>query len=96
MLDIVDGGFASTGRAAGPAGRRIVSSSEGHPQRAMQLADAVRRLTQPGDTADAATWQEALAAADALVGNGHLVRRDERLAVVDPLLADWIRRRFPV
>ena len=30
------------------------------------------------------------------MGNGFLVRRDDHLTVVDPLLADWIRRRFPV
>jgi hypothetical protein len=38
----------------------------------------------------------ARAAVEALVGSGYLVRRDGRLVVVDPLLADWIRRRFPV
>ncbi len=38
----------------------------------------------------------AKAAADALTGNGFLVRRDDQLTVVDPLLADWIRRRFPL
>lgn len=38
----------------------------------------------------------AKAAADALIGNGFLVRRDDRLTVVDPMLADWIRRRFAV
>jgi hypothetical protein len=38
----------------------------------------------------------AKAAVDALLGNGYLARRSDRLTVVDPLLADWIRRRFAV
>ena len=40
----------------------------------------------------------ATAAVDALIGNGYVVRRDDdgRLRIVDPMLADWIRRRFPV
>lgn len=35
-------------------------------------------------------------AVNALLGNGYLVRDDDRLRIVDPLLADWIRRRLPV
>jgi hypothetical protein len=31
-----------------------------------------------------------------LVDSGLLAHRDERLFVVDPLLADWLRRRFPI
>ena len=142
---IIEGGFASTGRDAGPAASRIVSLAEGHPQRAMQLADAVWRRVEPGETSDEDVWTEALAdvrrsvdaaserifdllpagqrrtlravaeggsiygreaarvdlapatasdAADALTGKGILVRRDDRMAIVDPLLADWLRRRF--
>jgi hypothetical protein len=35
---------------------------------------------------------------EALIGNGYVVRRDDdgRLRIVYPMLADWIRRRFPV
>ncbi len=142
---IIEGGFASTGRDAGPAASRIVSMAEGHPQRAMQLADAVWRRVEPGETADEDAWAEALAdvrhsvdaaserifdllpagqrrtlravaqggsiygreaarvdlapatasdAADALTGKGILVRSDDRIVIVDPLLADWLRRRF--
>ena len=36
----------------------------------------------------------ARSAVDALVGSGDLVRRDDGLALVDPLFADWCRRRF--
>ena len=36
-------------------------------------------------------------AVDALLGSGYLVRDErDRLRIVDPMLADWIRRRFPV
>ena len=38
----------------------------------------------------------ATAAVDHLLGDGTLVKRNGRLAVVDPLYADWIRRRFPL
>ena len=30
-----------------------------------------------------------------LVDRGHVVRRGERYFVVDPVFADWIRRRLP-
>jgi uncharacterized membrane protein YkgB len=36
----------------------------------------------------------ARAAVTALAGNGYLAEREGRLVVVDPLLADWVRRRF--
>ncbi len=144
---IVEEGFSSTGRRTGPVTSHVVAFAEGHPQRAMQLADAVWRRTAEGGRAGNETWEEALgdvranvdsgserlfalmpsghqktlravasggsiygtaadvvdlapgtakAAVDALVGNGYLIRRDEQLVVVDPLLADWIRRRFPL
>ena len=144
---IVHDGFERTGREAGAVARSVVAFAAGHPQRAMQLADAVWRRTPPGDTAGPRTWEDALsdvratvdigsdrlyallprghqktlravaasgsiygtaagvlelspgtakAAADALIGNGFLVRRDHHLTVVDPMLADWIRRRFAV
>lgn len=35
-------------------------------------------------------------ASEALVGNGLLRHQDGQLVVVDPLLADWLRRRFPL
>ena len=38
----------------------------------------------------------ATAAVDHLLGDGTLVKRNGRLAIVDPLYADWIRRRFPI
>ena len=121
--------------------------ADGHPQRAMQLADALWRHTPEGATADDDSWAAALAevrrarttaasacsaplpighqrllravaadgrvygsaadvlglapgtanaAVDSLIGDGQVVRRDDRLAIVDPLFADWIRRRFPL
>lgn len=147
VVAIVEEGFAATGRATGGVTSRLVAFAEGHPQRAMQLADAVWRRTPAGGTAGDEAWEEALAdvrttvdngserlfallpsghqktlravasggsaygtaarvvdlapgtakaAVDALVGNGYVVKREGRLVVVDPLLADWIRRRFPV
>lgn len=35
------------------------------------------------------------AARDALLRDGHLAKRDGRMAIVDPLFADWLRRTFP-
>jgi hypothetical protein len=146
VSEIVEDGFESTGRETGAVTSRIVNTAEGHPQRAMQLADAVWRLTPEGGRASDETWEEAQAnvranvdggserlyalmppghqktlravasggsvygkaaevlelspgtanaAVDALLGSGYLARRDGHLVVVDPLLADWIRRRFP-
>ncbi|MXW97683.1 MAG: hypothetical protein F4Y05_06600 [Acidimicrobiaceae bacterium] len=144
VLGIIERGFAGTGRDAGTVARRIVSMVRGHPQRAMQLSDAVWRRVESGATAGPIDWEEALAevrasvdaasermfdlltagqrkvlralagsgsiygreaerldlpaatardAAESLVGKGFLTR-GERLEVVDPLLADWLRRRF--
>lgn len=144
---IVEDGFTATRRSPGAITRRLVALAEGHPQRAMQLADTLWRLTPRGGIADDARWEEtvdtvratvdngserlfellpaghqkvlrvlaaggsvygtaaevldlspgtARAAVDALIGNGYLTRQDDRVRPVDPLLADWIRRRFPV
>jgi hypothetical protein len=146
VVEIVQGGFGRTGRHPGPTVGRIVGLAEGHPQRSMQLADAVWQRTDEQGTATTQTWELSLAdvrsnvdngferlfallpaghqktlrvvagrgsiygtaadavdlapgtasaAVEALVGNGFLARGDEGLRVVDPLLADWIRRRFP-
>jgi hypothetical protein len=147
VTNIVEDGFAATGRSTGGMVGYVVRTAEGHPQRAMQLADALWRFTPDGGTADEATWAAALedvrttvasglerlytmvpaghqktlravatggrvygrtaevlelspgtatAAVDHLLGDGTLVKRNGRLAVVDPLYADWIRRRFPL
>ncbi len=151
VAGIVADGFEATNRGPGGLTGRLVAMAEGHPQRAMQLADALWRLTPEGGTADDPVWDEALAvvrsnvdgglerlytvlpvghqkllravaadgraygraaevldlapgtasaAIDALVGTGHVTRRaigtSERLALIDPLFADWIRRRFPL
>jgi len=142
---MVSDGFSSTDRVAGPIVGPLVALADGHPQRAMQLADALWLRTEEGATADDATWSDALAdvragvdvgserlyallpsgqqrtlrivasggsvfgtaadvvdlgpgsaqnAVQALVDRGDLVRRAGRLVVVDPLFADWLRRRF--
>ncbi len=147
VTEIVHRGFVDTGRDAGDVVGRVVSLADGHPQRSMQLADAVWQRTDPGTTAGAATWEQALddirttvdngferlysllppghqktlrviaaggsiygtaadtvdlspgtarAALDALVGNGFLRRVDDTPRVIDPLLSDWLRRRFPI
>lgn len=144
---IIEDGFANTNRGTGGISRHIVAFAGGHPQRAMQLADALWRLVESGGTADQQTWEHALAAvrasvdagsehiysllpagqqktlravasggsifgaaasmvdlppgtardaAETLVGNGFLHRSQPGLSVVDPLLADWLRRRFPL
>lgn len=145
LTDIVHAGFESTDRDAGPTTSKIIALAHGHPQRAMQLADAVWRETEPGATAGERSWELALeqvrasvdlgsermysllsggqkkalraiaasgsiygaaaaildlspgtakAATDTLIGNGFVERRNQRLMIVDPMLHDWIRRRF--
>lgn len=147
LVDIIEAGFERTGRSPGQVTPRVVALADGHPQRSMQLADALWRATEEGGSADDETWSAALAdvrasvdsgserlfaflsagrqrvlrvvasggsvygtAADvvdlgpgsaqkavaALIDDGDLVRRGQRLTVVDPLFADWLRRRFPV
>lgn len=145
VADIVEDGFAATHRQTGGMTSRLVLAAGGHPQRAMQLADALWRCTPEGGTADESTWDRAIesvranvdgglerlyavlpvghqktlravaadgrvygrtaevlelspgtanAAVEVLLGNGHVVRSDHRLLIVDPLFADWLRRRF--
>lgn len=145
--DIVDDGFERTGRSPGPAREQIIKFVRGHPQRMMQMADAVWRHTDEGSTADLGTWEQALTtvrssvdsgterlyallptgqqktlraivsggspygtaadvlelpsgtatgAIESLTNSGYLIRTNDKLLVVDPLFADWIRRRFPV
>ena len=144
---IVEEGFEASGRGTGGITSRIAQFADGHPQRAMQLADALWRRVDHGETADLPAWEAALAdvrinvdagsersfsllptgqqkalraaaadgslygtaaslldlppgtardAADKLIGNGILHRRRDRLTVVDPMLADWLRRRFAI
>ena len=147
LFRIVEDGFDCTSRGTGGVTSRIVDFAKGHPQRAMQLSDAVWRLVEPGGTAELQTWEQALAnvrtnvdtgserifgllptghqktlravassgsiygrhaqllnlppgtaqgAYEALVGNGLLRHHEGQLVVVDPLLADWLCRRFPL
>lgn len=144
---IVRDGFASTNRDAGHTGGRIAAFTGGHPQRSMQLADAVWRRTRRGATAGDAAWSGAVDevrrgadesmerlysgfekgerdvlravarsgsiygaeaallelstgtathARRTLLDSGDLVETAAGLVVVDPVLADWLRRRFPI
>ena len=144
---IIEDGFDSTGRGTGSITSRIAQFADGHPQRAMQLADAVWRQVEPGQAADLQAWEAALAdvranidagseriyslmpngqqkvlraiaaegsiygvtaslldlpagtardAAAKLADNGIVHRRRGQRCVVDPLLADWLRRRFAI
>ena len=58
--EIVATGFSSTGRDPGGLAGIIHTFTSGHPQRAMQLADACWRYTPLGATADADVWSTAL------------------------------------
>ncbi len=60
LIDQVADGFAATDRVAGTVARQVATFSEGHPQRAMQLADAAWRLVPAGEEATESTWAEAL------------------------------------
>jgi hypothetical protein len=144
---IVGSGFASTGRDAGHLAAQINAFTRGHPQRAMQLADACWRHTPSGTSASTETWAMAVVevrrssdegmerlysgfgsgersvlravagggsiygtgaglldlsagsathARQTLRNSGDLAEIDGHLAVVDPMLSDWLRRRFPI
>lgn len=67
---IVDDGFEATGRGTGGTASRLVLAAEGHPQRAMQLADALWRATPPGGVAADSTWQHAIESVRSNVDGG--------------------------
>lgn len=147
LRGIVDNGFHSTGRDPGNMATAIVEFTNGHPQRAMQLADAAWRHTVPDEPFRADLWGIALdhvraqtdlsnealfshsqsndqkvlrlvsngepifgsasaviglapgsgqSSRDRLVDNGEIMRAGSAWRVVDPVYADWIRRRFPL
>ncbi len=145
--EIVDNGFAATGRDAAHIAGLINGFAAGHPQRVMQLADACWRHTPVAGVAGASTWATALGEVRAsaaqgmerlysgfergervvlraiarsgsiygteaglldlsagaatharrtLLDSGDLAESERGLVVVDPVLADWLRQRFPI
>jgi hypothetical protein len=147
LREIVNQGFRATGRDPGALAAPLVEFTRGHPQRAMQLADAAWRHAVPGEPYRADLWGIALddvraqtdlanealfshsrsndqkllrlvsngepifgaasavigltpgsgqSSRDRLVDNGELMRTGGSWHVVDPVYADWIRRRFPL
>ena len=79
VIDIIDRGFAETGRDAGPTDRLVAQFVRGHPQRAMQLADATWRRTAPATTATNETFEQALGDVRTSVDSG-----SERLYAILP------------
>lgn len=71
VLDLVTDGFRRTDRKAGPLPRLISGFVTGHPQRAMQCADAAWRRVDPGGEASAQTWADALDDVRAATALGH-------------------------
>lgn len=147
VINAIVTGFDGTGRDPGPLASCIAHFSEGHPQRAMQLADAAWTRVPRGGAGTDDIWPAVLdavraavedeserlfallpvghqkvmrvvagggsvygtagsalslppgtaqAAVVALAGEGFLSRENDQLSVVDPLFADWLRRRFPL
>ena len=60
VVEVVHAGFRSTGRTAGMAADAVATQGAGHPQRSMELADAVWWRTEPGEEATAEIWERAL------------------------------------
>jgi uncharacterized protein len=147
LTSIVRDGFRSTGRDAGRLGAVLHEFAGGHPQRSMQLADAVWRRAVAGERFRDEWWGAALddvrgqsdlanealfsrsisndqkvlrlvangaplfgsaatvvglspgsgqSSRNRLVDNGEIMRGGSRWRLVDPIYADWIRRRFPI
>jgi uncharacterized protein len=67
---IVQDGFEASRRSTNGTTSWLVRTAEGHPQRAMQLADALWRYTPEGATADESTWVDALDDVRANVASG--------------------------
>ena len=145
LYRIIEDGFQSTDRMIGSIASDVVAFSHGHPQRAMQLADAAWRMVGTGEASTQRTWEQALDevrssadsgwerfysslptghqktlralasggsvygtaaslldlpagtardALEALADNGIVHRGNGQSEVIDPLLSDWLRRRF--
>ena len=71
VVELVQDGFASTGREAGPVAARVFDFTGGHPQRTMQAADTAWRLTPSGEAATLDTWAEALEALRRATADGN-------------------------
>jgi hypothetical protein len=147
VREIVERGFAETGREAGRLASHINDFAGGHPQRTMQLADSAWRHSEPGQPYDDSVWADAVAdvrsqtdlgnesmysrsatsdqkalrllangeplfgaaaalvdlspgagqsSRDRLVDLGEIMRAGSQWRLVDPVYADWIRRRLPL
>lgn len=57
---IIADGFTSTNRVPGELASLVHQFTSGHPYRAMQLADATWRLTEPGEEVTTEIWANAL------------------------------------
>lgn len=71
VVELVSQGFADSDRRAGPLPTRIAEFVDGHPQRAMQVADRAWRLVPRGAEADLTTWEDALAGVRAATADGN-------------------------
>ncbi len=58
IATIIDHGFTTSGRHAGPAGRIIAEFANGHPHRSMQLADAAWETVGPGGRFTERDWPD--------------------------------------
>jgi hypothetical protein len=147
LRSIVNDGFRATDRDPGDLVTPLADFTGGHPQRAMQLADAAWRHAMPGEPYRPDLWGIALddvraqtdmanetlfsrsqgndqkllrlvangepifgaastvigltpgsgqSSRDRLVDSGEIMRAGSSWRVVDPVYADWIRRRFPL
>ncbi len=70
VQEIVAAGFERTDRRSGDIPSRIYGLTGGHPQRAMQMADMVWQLTDPGTTAEVTIWESALESVRRAVAGG--------------------------
>jgi hypothetical protein len=56
VLEYIDRAFIASGKRLGEAGARLVAVADGHPQRAMFLANKLWYQTCKGDEADETAW----------------------------------------
>lgn len=69
LADIIDDGFASTDRRSNGLPGLVHQATDGHPYRAMQLADAAWVRTEPGGSGEAA-WADARQAVQRSIAPG--------------------------
>jgi uncharacterized protein len=93
--EVWEQGIADVRTAAGQANEAVYARYNSGEKAVLRLLAAGHGLFGAGAEVLAVTPGAAQHARETLIAAGDVTDADGRLALVDPILADWIRRRFP-